>query len=214
MVRVLVGLLAALSACVPGATSGRKPLSQYAGARPGSNPGFNPTTDAHNPNVTRPGPRDDPVFVIPWQQGGTQTEQEREAERQRYIAEYRTHWMSDPSRFREHHLFPRARTLRPLFEAMGIKVDRFTILVDEGKHREAHGGQELYGAGGRWNWEWRQWFTEQGASADHIGAWKKAFEMVDKFGLSPHGPLCPYRCGREIVHDQFDVEGPEPEGSR
>ena len=36
-------------------------------------------------------------------------------------------------------------------------------------------------------------------------AWKKAFQMIEKFGLTPHGPLSPYKCGREIVHDQFDV---------
>jgi hypothetical protein len=93
-------------------------------------------------------------------------------------------------------------------------VNRFTILVEEARHREAHADQKQYGAGGRWNWEWRQWFAEQGANADHIGAWKKAFELIDKYGLRPHGPLCPYRCGREIVHDEFDVEGPGVEDPR
>jgi hypothetical protein len=56
-----------------------------------------------------------------------------------------------------------------------------------------------------WNWEWRQWLNSEGATAELPDLWKKAFEMIDKYGLGPHGPLSPYKCGREVVHDQFDV---------
>jgi hypothetical protein len=142
------------------------------------------------------------VLVIPWKQSEPRTEQESEAERQRAIFYYRMLLMRDPSRYVEHHLFPSALRIR--FKMLGIDVDLFTILVDPMKHSQAHSGKELYGAGGIWNWEWEQWFDDPNIKKDLIAAWKKAFEMIDKYGLGPHGPLSPYRCGRDVVHDIYD----------
>lgn len=187
-----------------------KPFAQGAGVV-GANPGFSPTTDGYNPSFDGPPSSTAPVFAIPWKASGTPTEQEQEAERQRYVAIYRTYWMSDPTMYQEHHLFPRA--LRIEFNQYGIDVDLFTILVDPTKHKQAHSGQEMYGPGGLWNWEWNQWIiNESGKEQDrYLAAWKKAFEMIEKYGLAPHGPLCPYKCGREVVHDPFDVlTAPKP----
>jgi hypothetical protein len=202
---LIVGVLAAC-ACTgaPKRVGSSKPFAEGAVAV-GTNPGFSPTTDAYNPNFDGPPPGTGPVFVIPWKASGALTEQEQEAERQRYVAIYRTYWMSDPTVYQEHHLFPRA--LRDDFKRYGIDVDLYTILVHPEKHRQAHSGQEMYGPGGLWNWEWNQWVLNAGEKArdKHFAAWKRAFEMIEKYGLAPHGPLCPYRCGREVVHDPFDV---------
>lgn len=186
----------------------QQPFAQYAGVRAPPTPAFNPATDAYNPNVAGPRPSNEPVFALPWRQSKSSTEQEREAERQRYVSWYRTQLMSDPEWYVEHHLFPCA--LRAEFQQIGIDVDEFTILVDPAKHQQAHSDAGFYGPGGMWNWEWKQWFKAQRGKADRLTAWAKAFAMIDQFALAPHGPLCPYRCGREVVHDQFDRPDPSP----
>lgn len=198
---VLAGVLA-LCACATAPARSSRAFAEGAMSG-GANPGFNPTTDAYNPNFDGPSSSNGPVFVIPWKQGAAPTEQEQEAERQRYIAMYKSYWMAHPERYAEHHLFPRA--FRARFQIYGIDVDLYTILVDPARHKEAHSGQEMYGPGGLWNWEWRQWLNGEGATAELPDLWKKAFEMIDKYGLGPHGPLSPYKCGREVVHDQFDM---------
>jgi len=198
----LGGVLALCCAAAPTRAGSSKPFAEGA-VGVGANPGFNPRTDAYNPNFDGPPASQGPVFVIPWKASAAPTEQEQEAERQRYVAMYRTHWMSDPTIYQEHHLFPRA--LRDEFVLVGIDVDLFTILVDPTKHKQAHSGQEMYGPGGLWNWEWRQWMLARTPDTTPLDAWRKAFEMIEKYGMGPHGPLCPYKCGREIIHDQFDM---------
>lgn len=214
--RSLLVVALVIAACVPGpGRMHQEPYAQYAGGvRPPQNPRFDPRTGAHNPNVTGPKASREPVFIIPWRQSKAVTEQEREAERQRYVTWYRTQLMSDPQRYVEHHIFPQA--LRQEFKTIGIDVDLFTILVRPATHDHAHSGQELYGAGGLWNWEWRQWFEHERERAHQFGAWKQAFEMLDRYGFSPHGPMCPYRCGREVMHDLFDVPNPSapPRGKK
>ena len=205
MLRIGWLLVAVTLACAADPSREQRPFRDAPGLAPG-NPGFDPTTDAHNPNIDGPRPNE-PVFVIPWKRYASDEEQEREAERQRYIMQYRTFWMSDPSRYPEHHIFP--RQWRKDFERSGIDVDLYTILVDPAKHQKAHSGQEIYGPGGKWNWEWRQWLNAH-PTPDPLSLWKNAFAMIDRHGLGPHGPLCPYHCGREVVHDQFDVETPAP----
>lgn len=198
---VLAGVLVLCACATPPARAKPSRVLAEGALGGGANPGFNPTTDAYNPNFDGPGSSHAPVFVIPWNRAA-QTEQEQEAERERYIAMYRTYRMQHPERYVEHHIFPRA--LRTRFQDIGIDVDLYTILLEPVKHAQAHSGQEMYGPGGQWNWEWRHWWEET-PRPSIVDAWKKAFEMIEEYGLGPHGPLCPYKCGRDIVHDRFDV---------
>jgi predicted lipoprotein DUF2380 len=200
---VLAGVLVLCACATPPAKSRASRVFAEGAVGGGANPGFNPTTDAYNPNFDGPNSSHAPVFVIPWKQSTAATEQEKEAERQRYIAMYKTYWVRDPGRYEEHHLFPRA--FRKQFQELGIDVDLFTVLVDPEKHKQAHSGQEMYGPGGLWNWEWEQWLKGNRETAQLPEVWARAFEMIEKYRLGPHGPLSPYRCGRDVVHDQFDV---------
>lgn len=195
---------AALAGCFTSGTGAERPLAQFAGARPARNPAFDPATRGYNPNVVA-GPRKnaEQVFIIPWKGNGTEADPEREAERQRILYYYRVVLMRDPSTHVEHHLFQSA--LKEQFDQLGIDVDLFTILVDPAKHSQAHSGKELYGPGGMWNWEWKAWLDDhENEGRNLLSAWEKAFEMIDKYGLGPHGPLSPYRCGRDVVHDIYD----------
>lgn len=112
--------------------------------------------------------------------------------------------------FQEHHLFP--RQLRSRFEFISIDVDEWAILVDPKKHARAHDQQDLFGPGGRWNAEWREWLLRFRATFGRDPAiWdalQKAAEMIETYHLEPYGLLAPYGCGRVIAHDLYDIVEP------
>jgi hypothetical protein len=112
--------------------------------------------------------------------------------------------------FHEHHLFP--RQFRSEFSLMVIDVDAWTILVDATKHGAAHGQKDVFGAGGRWNGDWRTWRDGFRKKTGHDpaaeDAFEKASEMIGTFNLAPYGLLAPYGCGRVIAHDLYDIVEP------
>lgn len=112
----------------------------------------------------------------------------------------------------EHHLFPRQEGLRDRFERAGIEVDDWAILIRSDQHREAHRRDGNYGAGGKWNWDWGQWWKRReklGASADDV--FLRALEMIHEYGLDPYGLPIQYGYGRAISRDLYDIVQPPRE---
>lgn len=114
--------------------------------------------------------------------------------------------------YEEHHLFPRQQGLRERFERREVFVDDWAILIPETKHREAHrrdGGDS--GPGGKWNWDWAQWWKVQLRRGGEVSAdaiFVRALQMIREHRLDRYGMPFQYGCGRAISRDLYDIVEP------
>jgi hypothetical protein len=109
----------------------------------------------------------------------------------------------------EHHLFPRQAGLRDQFERAGIDVDDWTILIHADQHREAHAQANEFGPGGKWNWDWQQWWIARGSKQpDPDDVFVHALEMIRAHKLEPYGLPIQYGYGRSISRDLYDIVQP------
>lgn len=109
----------------------------------------------------------------------------------------------------EHHLFPRQEGLRQRFLVSGVDVDDWAILLPRASHREAHRKVEDYGPGGKWNWDWANWWVGRGrqeTGADEI--FVHALEMIRDYKLIDYGMPIQYGYGRSISRDLYDIVQP------
>src|SRR3954462_4040641 len=109
----------------------------------------------------------------------------------------------------EHHLFPQQEGLRILFEQRGIKVDDWAVLIPEDQHRQAHRKAGGYGPGGKWNWDWGQWWDQregQKTSADDV--FVRVRQMILEHKLDLYGLPIQYGHGRAISRDLYDIVQP------
>jgi hypothetical protein len=112
----------------------------------------------------------------------------------------------------EHHLFPRQKGLRRFFERTGVEVDDWAILISVNQHREAHRRDGNYGAGGKWNWDWGNWWQrhqDEQVEADDV--FVRALEMIREYKLEPYGLPIQYGYGRVVSQDLYDVIEPARE---
>ncbi|HYV50080.1 MAG TPA: DUF2380 domain-containing protein [Myxococcaceae bacterium] len=109
----------------------------------------------------------------------------------------------------EHHLFPRQEGLRIRFERAGIEVDDWAVLIPADQHREAHRRTDEFGPGGKWNWDWQQWWIARGAKQpDPDDVFVRALEMIYEYKLEPYGLPIQYGYGRSISSDLYDIVQP------
>ena len=84
----------------------------------------------------------------------------------------------------KHHIFPKA--LHEAFEAVGIKVNKYTVEIPKAVHTEIGRG----GRGGPWYSAWADWLsTHGGATAEDM--YKYAGELLYSFGIDGI-PVKPY----------------------
>jgi len=206
----------ALGGCVASKSAGRERFAQLASPVPEA-PAFEPEMGADDHYLL--GVRREPVFGDP-----SESSPEREPPPRPQIAlgpagldaldkiimgaTLRREWPD----CEEHHLFPQQEGLRALFLAIGIAVDDWAILVPKDQHREAHrneGGE--YGPGGKWNWDWEQWWTQrrrQRLQTNPDDVFICALQLIREHHLAPYGIPTQYRHGRSISRDLYDVAVP------
>jgi len=95
-----------------------------------------------------------------------------------------------PGKLVHHHLFPQEKVLARWFQASGIDIHKFTILIPEHIHRQIHGET---GRGGLWNQAWRDYRdSKQGGPVTREELHRKAVELIFRFELT--GPVVPYNA--------------------
>jgi uncharacterized lipoprotein (TIGR02269 family) len=87
----------------------------------------------------------------------------------------------------KHHLFPQEPKLAAWFQAHGINIHEWTMLVPEHVHLRIHRGA----TGGLWNEAWRQYREENlGRRLTPEDLLRKAFELALRFDIA--GPIRSY----------------------
>jgi hypothetical protein len=109
----------------------------------------------------------------------------------------------------EHHLFPQQEGLRALFKDVGIEVNDWAVLIPKDQHRQVHRKDGGYGPGGKWNWDWEQWWTQRKrlkTNADDV--FVRVQQMIHEHKLDPYGLPIQYGHGRTISRDLYDIVQP------
>lgn len=87
----------------------------------------------------------------------------------------------------KHHLFPQKPRLAAWFQAQGINVHEWTMVIPEHVHLRVHRGAR----GGLWNEAWRQYREENlGHRITREDLLRKAFELALRFDIA--GPIRSY----------------------
>jgi hypothetical protein len=89
-----------------------------------------------------------------------------------------------------HHIFPQASNLRPLFEELGIDIDKYAIALDPYIHALLHQGSD---PGGWYNEQWVEFFEDH-EDATPQQVYDFAVELLNDLGLAgPEYPIVPYK---------------------
>ncbi len=91
----------------------------------------------------------------------------------------------------KHHIFnvfrgssPRSQVYRDFFKKHGIDLDKHTVEVSEGVHRQLHA------AGNNWTTRWKAWI-DANPNATTREVYQQAGRMMDDYGIQ-HLPIVPY----------------------
>lgn len=110
--------------------------------------------------------------------------------------------------YEEHHIFPQQQGLRDRFERRGVLVHDWTILVPKDRHAFAHRQDGGYGPGGKWNWDWAEWWRVQDEDVSVDTIFIHALHMIQDHQLGRYGMPFQYGCGRAISQDLYDIVQP------